>query len=225
MRFVFVGASAVTRHTADILIKGGHEVVIVESDKEKIDELREAFDCGIVHGDGGTPDILRETGPGKSDFLFCLTGNDQTNIIASLVGRSLGFKRVITQINNPQYEHICIELGLEDTIVPARTIARFLADMSVGHHALDLSAIIKGDARVFSWILGTQDQGTLADLELPDETRVICCYRKDKFILPEPEDPLQAGDELVVITHSRNLPELDKRWGASTHQGNEKAEF
>jgi trk system potassium uptake protein TrkA len=215
MRFVFIGAGAVTKHTAEILIKGGHEVVIVETDKERIDQLRETFDCGFVHGDGGTPDILRETDPGKTDFLFCLTGNDQTNIIASLVGRSLGFKQVITQINNPQYEHICMELGLKDTIVPARTIARYLADMSAGHHALDLSAIIKGDARVFSWVIGAQDEGPLADLELPNETRVICCYREEKFTLPTPEDRLRAGDELVVITHSRNLPELDKRWGAS----------
>ena len=222
MRFVFIGAGAVTQHTAETLVKGGHVVVIVEADKERIDELGQTLDCGFVHGDGGAPDILRETDPGKTDFLFCLTGNDQTNIIASLVGRSLGFKRVITQINNPQYEHICMELGLKDTIVPARTIARFLADMSVGHHALDLSAIIKGDARVFSWVIGAQDEGTLADLKLPDETRVICCYREEKFTLPVPEDRLRAGDELVVITHSRNLPELDKRWGESARRENGK---
>jgi trk system potassium uptake protein TrkA len=223
MRFVFIGAGAVTRHTAAILIKSGHEVVIIEIDKERIDQLREELDCGIVHGDGGTPDILRETDPGKSDFLFCLTGSDQTNIIASLVGRSLGFKRVVTQINNPQYERICTELGLEDTIVPARTIARFLADMSAGRHALDLSAIIKGEARVFSWILGAEDEGLLGELDLPDETRVICCYREEKFTLPEAEDRLKAGDELVVITHSRNLPKLNERWGASARRDSGKA--
>ena len=115
MRFVFVGAGAVTKHTAEILVKGGHVVVIVEVDKERIDELGQTLDCGFVHGDGGAPDILRETDPDKTDFLFCLTGNDQTNIIASLVGRSLGFKQVVTQINNPQYEHICMELGLKDS--------------------------------------------------------------------------------------------------------------
>lgn len=221
MRFVFIGAGTVTQHAAELLIKGGHDVVIVEVDKERIDKLEGTLDCGFVHGDGGAPDILRETDPGKTDILFCLTGNDQTNIIASLVGRSLGFKRVVPQINNPQYEHICIELGLEDAIVPARTIARFLADMSVGHHALDLSAIIKGDARVFSWVLDAEDEGTLADLKLPDETRVICCYRGDKFLLPEMDDRLKEGDELVVITHSRNLPELDKRWGTPAHREND----
>ena len=67
-------------------------------------------------------------------------------------------------------------------------------------------------------VIGPQDEGTVADLDLPDETRVICCYRAEKFILPTPEDRLRAGDELVVITHSRNLPELDERWGASARR-------
>jgi trk system potassium uptake protein TrkA len=213
MRLVFVGAGTVAIHTAQILLKRGHEVIIVERDKARIDELSEALDCGFVHGDGGTPAILRETGPANADFLFCLTGNDQTNIIASLVGRSLGFKRVVTRIDNQQYEHICIELGLEDTIVPARTIGRYLADMSVGHDMLEFSAMIKGEARVFSFVVGEEDDVAIAELGLPDMTRVVCVYREERFTLPESGDRLRAGDEVVVITHSRNMPRLEARWG------------
>ena len=65
-------------------------------------------------------------------MLFCLTGSDQANIISSLVGRSLGFGRVVTKINDPEFEHICIELGLEDMIIPARTVGRHLAEMFEG---------------------------------------------------------------------------------------------
>ena len=221
MRMVFIGANAVAVHTAQILLKRGHEVIIVEHDKERIDALSEELDCGFVHGDGGTPDILRETDPHKTDFLLCLTGNDQTNIIASLVGRSLGFKRVVTQIANQQYEHICIELGLNDTIVPARTIARYLADMSAGHDMLEVSAMIKGEARVFFFVVTDKDAVAVADLDLPAETRIICCYRDDKFTLPHPEDKLRAGDEVALITHSRNLPALEARWG-NRNQGSKQ---
>lgn len=213
MRVVFVGSGTLAVHTAEILLKRGHEVIIVERDKQRIDELSEELDCGFVHGDGGTPAILRETDPEQADFLFCLTDNDQTNIIASLVGRSLGFRRVVTRIDNYQYEHICIELGLEDTIVPARTIGRYLADMSVGHDMLELTAMIKGEARVFSFVVGEADEGAVEDLELPDETGIVCVYREDRFSLPDPGDRLRAGDEVVVITHSRNLPKLEERWG------------
>ncbi len=213
MRVVFVGAGTVAVNTARILLKRGHEVIIIERDKQRIDELSDELDCGFILGDGGTPDILRETDPDKADFLFCLANNDQANIIASLVGRSLGFRRVVTRIDNQQYEHICMELGLKDTIVPARTIGRYLADMSVGHDMLEFSAMIKGEARVFSFVVSEADTVAVGELGLPDESRVVCIYRQDRFSLPGPDDKLQVGDEVVVITHSRNLAKLEERWG------------
>lgn len=213
MRAVFIGAGAMAVTTARILLKRGHEVVIIERNKERIDAFSEELDCGFIHGDGGKPAILREAGPEQTDFLFCLTGNDQSNIIASLVGRSLGFKRVVTRIEDPEFEHICIELGLEDTIVPTRTIGRYLANMFAGHDLLELSAMIKDEARVFSFVVKEGQAGRIDMLDLPKDSRVICAYRDGKFSLPEAEDELRADDEVVVITHSRNVPDLEKRWG------------
>mgnify|MGYP001061087110 CR=1 FL=1 len=51
-------------------------------------------------------------------------------------------------------------------------------------------------------------------LDLPDESRVICLYRDGKFRLPEADTKLQPGDEVIVLTHSRNLAWLQQRWGA-----------
>jgi trk system potassium uptake protein TrkA len=213
MRAVFIGAGAIAVMTTRTLVKRGHEVVIIERDKGRIDALAEELDCGFIHGDGAKPAILREADPEHTDFLFCLTDNDQSNIIASLVGKSLGFKRMVTRIEDPEFEHICIGLGLEDTIVPARTIGRYLADMFAGHDPLELSAMIKDEARIFSFVVKEEEAGTLAALDLPKDSRVVCCYRDGKFWLPQAEDELRADDEVVVITHSRNVPDLEKRWG------------
>ena len=213
MRAVFIGAGAIAVMTAHTLAKRGHEIVIIERDKARIDALAGELDCGFIHGDGSRPAILREADPERTDFLFCLTSNDQNNIIASLVGKSLGFKRMVTRIEDPEFEHICIELGLEDTIVPTRTIGRYLADMFAGHDLLELSAMIKDEARVFSFVVKDEEAGTVEALNLPKDSNVVCCYRDGKFRLPEPEDKLRAGDEVVVITHSRNLPDLEERWG------------
>ena len=137
MRVVFVGAGNLALMTARLLLKRGHEVVIIEADKALVQELPEQLDCGIIHGDGSKPAILREAGPNETDVLFCVTGSDQANIIAALVGRSLGFERVVTKIDDPEFEHICLELGLESTIIPSRTIGRHLADMCEGRDPLD----------------------------------------------------------------------------------------
>jgi len=212
MRSVFIGASELTLLTARFLLKAGYEVIIIERDKARIEELSSEVGSGFIHGDGSKPAILREADPASADFLFCLTDNDQNNILASLVGRSLGYRRVVTRIEDPSFEHICIELGLTDVIVPNFTIARYLTDMCAGQNPLELSALIKGDARIFSFVAREQDEVALDALELPADSRVMFCYRNDKFMLVDGDTVLQKGDEVVVIAHRKAVSALEKRW-------------
>jgi trk system potassium uptake protein TrkA len=212
MRVAFVGAGEVTVRTTEFLIAKGNEVIIVEKEKEKIDELSEHLDCSFLHGDGSKPNILREINPEQTDALFCLTNNDQINIISGLVGRSLGFKRVIPRIQDPEFEGICRELGLQDTIIPSRTISRYLADMVTGFDILELSTVIKEEARFFTFVAGKEDTVGVADLKLPDNARVICLYREGHFQLADNGTKLQKGDEVVILTHSKNLSALQERW-------------
>lgn len=215
MRAVMIGAGSLTLMAARLLLKHGHDVIIIDSDKMRLDGLASELDCGILYGDGSKPAILREADPEHTDLLFCLTGNDQTNILASLVGRSLGFERIVTRIEDPELEHICIELGLENTIIPARTIGRFLADLFEGRDPLELSTLIRDEARVFSFVARESDAGELRQLELPDQSRVICIYRNSSLIIPEAEEKIRDNDEVVIITHRKNLPQLKERWSTA----------
>ena len=213
MRAVFVGASALVVMTARFLLRRRHEVVIIEQDKARIDALASELDCGFLYGDGSKPAILREADPAHTDVLYCLTNHDQTNILASLVGRSLGFSRIVTKIDDPEFEHICIELGLEDMIIPSRTIGRYLADLFQGMNLLDLSGVIKDEARIFTFVAHDNDEAAVHDLNLPGESRVICLYRNSKFVSVEDDTRIKTDDEVVIITHSKNLAALHERWG------------
>lgn len=214
MRAVFVGAGTLSVTTARRLIKRGHEVVVIDRDKARIEALSAELDCGFLHGDGSTPALLREADPKLTDVLFCLTGNDQTNILASLAGRSLGFARVVTRIDDAEFEHLSLELGLEDIVIPSRSIARYLADLFEGRDHLEIIALIKGEARVFSFVAREEDEKPIAELDLPDDSRVMFFYRDERFTLPEPETRLRRGDEVMIVTHSRNLETLHARWSS-----------
>ena len=126
MKFVFIGAGSLAVATMRLLIERNHEVVLMERDKARIDALVDELDCGFIHGDGSHPAVLREAMPEETDALFCLSGRDQDNIIASLVGRSLGFRKVITRIEDEELEYITLALGLEQCVVPDRTMGRYL---------------------------------------------------------------------------------------------------
>lgn len=213
MRVVFIGASPLVVTTARLMLKRGHEVVIIERDRAIIDSLAEELDCAFIHGDGSKPAILREVAPRAEDLLFCLTESDEANILASLVGRSLGFGRVVTKIDDVEFEHVCFELGLQDTIIPSRTIARHLADLCEGRLPLELSTMLRDEARAISFVVREDQVGPIDALQLPDQARVICIYRQDRLLFPEPETALRAGDEVVLIVHRDHLEAATERLG------------
>jgi trk system potassium uptake protein TrkA len=215
MRAVFLGGGSLAVTTARALLNRGYEVVMIELDKQVIDTLSEELDCGFIHGDGSRPAILREANPRDSAVLYCLSNSDQTNIIASLVGRSLGFERVVTKIDDPELEHICIELGLEDTIIPSRAIGIHLADLFEGRDPMEFSTMLRDDARVFSFVAHDNDAVPFDALKLPERTRVICLYRDGEFLVPDDATRLRADDEVVLITHRDNLPILNERFETS----------
>lgn len=212
MKVVFVGASSLAVATAKLLLKAGHEVIIIENDKTVIDELMEKIDCVFIHGNGSKPAILKESDPASIDILFCLTKSDEANIIASLVARSLGIKRVITRIEDPEFEHICVELGLNDSIIPTLTNARYLANIAAGRNILELSAVIRGNVRLFSFVADENDEGLVADLDLPKKSRVIFLYRENVFRPVDADTKLVKGDEVVLVTTTSEYEKLHKKW-------------
>lgn len=222
MRIVFIGASEVAVMTTEALLEQGHQVVMIESDQKRVEQLSEMLDCSFLQGDGGSPAVLREVEPEQVDVLFCISNDDKSNMIASLVGRSLGFKRVVTSIEDPEFEPICRELGLEETIVPARALSKRLEDIVRGIDIVELSTVLKDEARFFTFIADSLDATSVAELELPEAARVICYYRDGHFSFADPDTKLRQGDEVVVLTRSDNLPALRERWEPK-HTGNGQA--
>jgi len=212
LKVVFIGASSLAVATAERLLGLGHEVVIIENDKNVIEGLMRQIDCVFIHGNGSKPAILKETDPDSIDVLFCLTKSDEANIIASLVARSLGIKRVITRIEDPEFEHICVELGLTDTIVPTLTNARYLANIAAGRNILELSAVFRGNVRLFSFIADEAEEGPVSDLPLSKQTRAIFCYRDDVFMPIDSNSELQKGDEVVLVTTTEDYDKLKDKW-------------
>jgi trk system potassium uptake protein TrkA len=213
MRIVFIGASMISLSLSRTLIDEGHEVIFIEKNKEKIDRLSDEMDCGFIHGDGSAPDTLQQVGPKQTDFLICLTNNDRDNIIAGLVGRSLGFSQTIIKIEDFAYEHICTELGIKDVIVPTRTISRYLFDMIMGRNASELTSVIKDDARFYTFVAGEEEKDIkVEDLGLPKKAKVMCFYRNNRFNLAHHDTHLQPGDEVVILTHSDLLETLQEKW-------------
>jgi len=169
--------------------------------------LGETLDCGFLLGDGSSPDLLREADPEHTDVLFCLTGHDQTNIIASLAARSLGYPRVVCLVGEADYEPLCRELGLEETLNPLRSLSHLLVSVAEHKGARSADEAIKHDAALHVRRIG---KGlTARELVLPDDARVIGFYRDGRLEFPAPETVWQAGDEILILARETSSAEID----------------
>lgn len=222
MRIVFVGASALTELTARMVLNKGHDVVIVSNDESALAAYEDSLGCGLVQGDGTRPTVMREVSPKHTDFLFCLGTSDQNNIIAAMVGRALGFERIVTKIDDPDFEQVCAELELQDTIMPEEEVAESLVDLISGQHRAALSAAIRGQVRFFPFKVSEQYDGKrCSDLDLGPHTLAVVVNRhgQDKSEVVDEHIKLHRGDELVLVTHDSELERLHERFGRPEGKG------
>jgi len=210
MRIVIVGASRFGIATAEQLTEAGHEVVLVDRDAEKLERLSETLDCGFLEGDGSLPSVQRDAFADHADALVLLTNVDDVNILAALVGRSVGFERVVPQIVRRQLLAVCKELGLENLITPHATVARSIVRALERHGdaALDLRAYRGFDVLGYR-VAERHGDERIGALSLPQGTRVIALERDGEERLADDTTELRAGDTLIVAVS----PEAQDRMG------------
>jgi trk/ktr system potassium uptake protein len=213
MRIVFIGASGQAVESARSLLEKGHEVVIVEAAEERLKALEEmGLDCGLVHGDGSRPAVLTELGPGNTDFLFCMTGSDQDNILAALAGKRLGFDRVVAMIDDPDFSGLCAELGLEDVVIPNQELANAVVDRVAGIESVDLAPLMTTGIRFFSFAARKSEEGTVADLGLPNGTRALAVTRAGEVELAGDATSVREHDTVYVVCFQDQVKTLRERF-------------
>jgi trk system potassium uptake protein TrkA len=213
MRIVFMGASALTLAAARSVLAGGHEVVIVDKDEARLRALDEMdLDCGLVHGDGSRPAVLSELGPENSDFLFCMSGSDQDNILAALAGKRLGFDRVVAKIEDADFGGLCAELGLEDVLIPSQEAANAVADRVAGIESVDLAPLLKTGIRFFVFSARQEDAGEVGDLKMPDGARVFAVTRDGEAELARDDTRIAERDEVYVVCTQDDVKTLRERF-------------
>jgi len=213
MRIVFIGATGQVVESARSVLANGHEVVIVDGEEERLKALEEmGLDCGLVHGDGSRPAVLSELGPGNTDFLFCMTGSDQDNILAALAGKRLGFDRVVAMIEDPDFSGLCSELGLEDVLIPNQETSNAVADRVAGIESVDLAPLLKTGIRFFAFAARKSEQGTVADLELPDGASALAVTRADEAELAKDETRIREHDTVYVVCSQDQVKKLRERF-------------
>jgi len=103
MRVLIVGASKVGEAVTKYLCQEGHDVVVIDSEADRIDLVTDRFDCNGYAGNGASFELLNKAGAASSKMLIAVTKSDETNILCCSVGKKLGIKHTIAAIRKPEY--------------------------------------------------------------------------------------------------------------------------
>ena len=169
--------------------------------------------CGVIQGDGSTPAILQEADPANSDYLFCVTDNDQTNIIASLTAKNHGVYKTIAQVENKEYIHISQNIGV-DTLINKKLIAANNIFLFVRKGQVEAITSLHGvDAEIIEYVVHKNNQITkkpLKDLYFPNTALIGGVIRGEDTLIPDGDFQLQIDDKVIIFALPEAINKLEQ---------------
>lgn len=209
---LIIGGGNVGLRLARSLEKKSMHVKLLDKSPTRCAELAGILDRAVVlNGDGTDQDVLLEENAGGMDVVVTMTGNEETNILASLLAKKLGASMVITRVNKTEYMPLVRTIGLEHIVSPrlsaVNSIFKYVRKGGV------LSAVaIKDGAEALEALVGPESQlidRSLMDLGFPKGVLVLCIMRGDSVVIPAGHDVIQAGDRLIILSLGKFIPTVE----------------
>lgn len=225
MRIIVVGAGEVGSYVAERLSKEGLDVVVIELDGAKLASVERNHDVQTILGNGTHPNVLADAGAEDADLLVAVTSSDSVNLLACLVGKSLGVDRAIARIEasglrgrNAQKIHKTV--GADQIIDPDDAVAKDIMGLLAYPGATEVQMLANGVVLMIGAELGPdaplvgQTLKEIGERYEPEWDFIVgTITRGDQAVIPRKDHRLEAGDVLRVLLKRRARGEVTKLLG------------
>jgi trk system potassium uptake protein TrkA len=225
MFVIIVGGGKAGSHLTGQLLSEGHQVRLIEIRPDTAERLRTFFPAPVVIcGDGSAPRVLEEAGIHHTQVLTALTGEDETNLVITTLGRfEFNIPRTIARVNNPKNAWLFnadmgVDVGLNQTDILTKLIKE---EMSVGD-MMTLLKLRKGDYAIVeeklpkdSQILGIP----LKEIPLPATSVIAAVIRHGQVLIPRGNMVFEGGDEILAVVDATSRSGLQALFGPKTIKG------
>ena len=228
MRVIVVGAGIVGHTIAKKLSSEGQDVVVIEKEEKRLNDLSETLDVKLVHGSGSSPKALLEAEIERSDMVIAVTDSDEVNMIACLIaGTQSKVPKKIARIRNPDYTQLTAlleegNLNIDFTINPERVTAERILKILEVPGATDIVDFSNGLVKLIGLrldedcpLLGKK----LNDLRQEHKILLSGVYRGSRTIVPRGNIVLKAGDLVFVVTVPESINKVLNLFGKSEEAG------
>jgi trk system potassium uptake protein len=203
VRVAIAGAGAVGRSIALELVDNHHQVMLIERELSNIDpELVEAAEW--VHADACELASLEEAGLETCDVVIAATGDDKVNLVVSLLAKTeFAVRRVVARVNDPTNEWLFGQnWGVDVAVSTPRLLAALVEEAVAVGDLVRLLTFRQGQANLVEVTLpeDTPLAGQpLGGLKLPPDSALVVVLRGGRVIVPQADDALEGGDELLFV--------------------------
>lgn len=212
MKVAIAGAGAVGRSIARELLVNAHEVTLFERNAGHID-TDAVVGAGWMLADACELANLEEAQLQTYDVMIAATGDDKANLVVSLLAKTeFAVNRVVARVNDPRNEWLFGEdWGVDVAVSTPRLLASLVEEaVSVGD-LVRLMTFRQGQANLVELTLPSNTPlagKPVRKLELPRDAALVAILRGGRVIVPQRDDPIEGGDELVFIAPTEAEPAL-----------------
>ncbi|WP_135305148.1 potassium channel family protein [Haloarcula amylovorans] len=234
MYIITVGAGDIGTPLIEIATGTGNEVVVIEKDAARADEVASEFDCMVINADATIKETLEDAGAERADAIISTTDQDATNVMISLLAQELEIPGIVSVVHNPEHMNLFRQIGVNTMENPQRLIAESLFRsvdrpsivdyMRVGDVAEVFEITVAEDAPIAGLNLIEADEKGLLD----EDTLVVAIEREesDSPITPRGQTRIEQGDLLTVYSGTGATPEVTDIFGHyEDHETNNSSVF
>lgn len=227
MYVIVVGAGDIGSSLIDIATRSGNEVVVIERDAQKADEIASQYDCMVLNADATTKATLSDAGAEQADAIISTTDQDATNVMICLLSEEFEIPAITSVVHNTEHMNLFRRIGVNTIENPQQLIAGYLY-RAVARPAIVDYMRIGEEAEVFE-IRATEDAPiagktlTEAGREniLSDDVLIVAIERggEDKPLAPRGNTRIKANDLLTVYSATGADPGLTDIFGHYEDRG------
>jgi trk system potassium uptake protein TrkA len=213
-RVIIVGAGETGTALATALDQSKVNTKIIDKDSERCANLAEKLKRVIViNGDGTDRDLLQEENIGDVDLMVAITGDEENNVLISLLAKRLGAKRTITRVSKLSYIPLVSAIGLDTVVSPRLSAVRAILQY-IRRGKIISVAPLKGEhaEAIEAEALETSDivNVPLSKVKFPKGALIGAIVRGEQIIIPRGESIVKPKDRLIIFALHQVIPKLEK---------------
>lgn len=190
-------------------------VKLFESKADRAERLAERLTkAKVVCRDAVSRETLDQEHIAGFDVYVAATGDDERNIIGSVMAKEVGVDDVVAVVHQPDFATLVQRLGIDLAVTPRTSIANRIIRLVHQKEVAGMAVLGEGQIEVIEITLRQEAQtaGTrLRDLDIkPGQALVAAIMRDKQVIVPSGEDELRAGDHVVVIATAESRESVQK---------------